>query len=126
MLLVYLVFVVSGFPPQILQVQSEVSEVLAGDSLILLCNASRQSTLPNSTTLEIFWLSSSNEILSTTSDIIIVGDTTTDLVIKSSLNFTQVKTSQAGTYTCVVNMTIPEVVVNHQVTETINLYVQSK
>ncbi len=39
---------------------------------------------------------------------------TTNLVITSSLTFTRVRTSQAGTYTCVVNMTIPGVAVDHQ------------
>ncbi len=116
----------SAFPPQIIQVQPQVIEVLAGETSFLYCNASRQSTLSPSTTLEIFWLSSRNEIISTTSDVILAGDTTstTNLVITSSLTFTRVRTSQAGTYTCVVNMTIPGVVVDHQVSRSVTLTVQ--
>ncbi len=116
----------SAFPPQIIQVQPQVIEVLAGETSILFCNASRQSTLSPSTTMEILWLRGSNEIISTTSDIIIAGyqTNTTDLVITSSLTFTRVRTSQAGTYTCVVNMTIPGVVVDHQVSRSVTLNVQ--
>ena len=116
----------SAFPPQIIQVQPQVIEVLAGETSILFCNASRQSTLSPSTTMEILWLRGSNEIISTTSDIIIAGyqTSTTDLVRTSSLTFTRVRTSQARTYTCVVNMTIPGVVVDHQVARNVNLIVQ--
>ncbi len=116
----------SAFPPQIIQVQPQVIEVLAGETSFLFCNASRQSTLSPSTTMEIFWLSSRNEITSTTSDIILAGDitSTTNLVITSSLTFTHVRTSQARSYTCVVNMTIPGVVVYHQVARSVTLNVQ--
>ncbi len=116
----------SAFPPPIIQVQPQVMEVLAGETSFLFCNASRQSTLSPSTTMEIFWLSSRNEIISTTSDVILAGDitSTTNLVITSSLTFTRVRTSQAGTYTCVVNMTIPGVVVDHQVSRSVTLNVQ--
>ncbi len=116
----------SAFPPQIIQVQSQVIEVLTGETSILFCNASRQSTLSPSTTIEIFWFRDSNEIISTTSDIIIAGyqTSTINLVITRSLTFTRVRTSQAGTYTCVVNMTIPGVVVDHQVSRSVTLNVQ--
>ncbi len=116
----------SAFPPQIIQVQPQVIDVLAGETSILFCNASRQSTLSPSTTMEILWLRGSNEIISTTSNIIIAGyqTSTTDLVLTSSLTFTRVRTSQAGTYTCVVNMTIPGVVVDHQVSRSVTLTVQ--
>ncbi len=119
-------FFLSAFPPPNIQVQPQVTEVLAGDTSIISCNASRQSTLSPFTTMEIFWLSSRNEIISTTSDMILAGDTTstTNLVITSSLTFTRVRTSQAGTYTCVVNMTIPGVVVDHQVSKSVTLTVQ--
>ncbi len=130
MCLFYFLFIIiifwSAFPPQIIQVQPQVIEVLAGETSILFCNASRQSTLSSSTTMEILWLRGSNEIISTTSDIIIAGyqTSTTDPVITSSLTFTRVRTSQARTYTCVVNMTIPGVVVDHQVARNVNLIVQ--
>ncbi len=116
----------SAFPPQIIQAQPQVIEVLAGETSIFFCNASRQSTLSPSTTMEIFWLRDRDEIISTTSDIIIAGyqTSTTDLVITSSLTFTRVRPSQAGTYTCVVNMTIPGVVVDHQVARSVTLNVQ--
>ncbi len=116
----------SAFPPPNIQVQPQVTEVLAGDTSIISCNASRQSTLPPSTTMNLFWLSSRNEIISTTSDMILAGDitSTTNLVITSSLTFTRVRTSQAGIYTCVVNMTIPGVVVDHQVSRSVTLNVQ--
>ncbi len=127
MYLFYLfICILSAFPPQIIQVQPQVIEILAGETSILFCNASRQITLSPSTTMEIFWLRGSNEIISTTSDIIIAGyqTSTTNLVITSSLTFTRVRTSQAGTYTCVVNMTIPRVVVDHQVARSVTLNVQ--
>ena len=122
---VFFIFL-AAFPPPNIQVQPQVTEVLAGDTSIISCNASRQSTLSPSTTMEIFWLSSRNEIISTTSDMILAGDitSTTNLVITSSLTFTRVRTSQAGTYTCVVNMTIPGVVVDHQVSRSVTLNVQ--
>ena len=123
---VVVVFILSAFPRQIIQVQPQFIEVLAGETSILFCNASRQSTLSPSTTMEIFWLRDRDEIISTTSDIIIAGyqTSTTDLVITSSLTFTRVRPSQAGTYTCVVNMTIPGVVVDHQVARSVTLNVQ--
>ncbi len=129
LLLLFFLFVfLSAFPPQIIQVQPQVIEVLAGETSILFCNASRQSTLSPSTTIEILWLRGSNEIISTTSDIIIAGyqTSTTDLVRTSSLTFTRVRTSQARTYTCVVNMTIPGVVVDHQVSRSVTLNVHSE
>ncbi len=126
LLLFLLLFILSAFPPQIIQVQPQVIDVLAGETSILFCNASRQSTLSPSTTMEIFWLRDRDEIISTTSDMILAGDitSTTNLVITSSLTFTRVRTSQAGTYTCVVNMTIPGVVVDHQVARSVTLTVQ--
>ncbi len=116
----------SAFPPPNIQVQLQVTEVLAGDTSIISCNASRKSTLLPSTTMNLFWLSSRNEFISTTSDMILAGDitSTTNLVITSSLTFTRVRTSQAGTYTCVVNMTIPGVVEDHQVARSVTLNVQ--
>ncbi len=122
----YIFAILSAFPPPIIQVPPQVMEVLAGETSFLFCNASRQSTLSPSTTMEIFWLSSRNEIISTTSDMILAGDitSTTNLVITSSLTFTRVRTSQAGTYTCVVNMTIPGVVVDHQFSKSVTLDVQ--
>ncbi len=112
----------SAFPPPNIQVQPQVTEVLAGDTSIISCNASRQSTLPPSTTMNLFWLSSRNEFISTTSDMILAGDiiSTTNLV----MTFTRVRTSQESTYICVVNMTIPGVVVDHQVARSVTLIVQ--
>ena len=88
----------------------------------------REDTVPPSILLEIIWLDNSNdEIVSPISDISNTGVTSsTDTNITSTLTFPYTRTSQAGRYTCAVNMTIPNVVDDHLVMKTANVYVRSK
>ncbi len=89
-----------------------------------MCNANKQLTLSSDTLLKIFWLYHQNTLISHTSDITISGaSNTTGSTILTFLSLSRVRTSQAGTYTCVVNMTIPGVVVDHQVARSVTLTV---
>ena len=111
------------------QILSDSSGVpTAGSSHSIQCIARREDTLPPSTLLEIIWLdNSNNEIISPNSDTNITGVTSsTDTNITSTLTFPYTRTSQAGRYTCAVNMTIPDVVDDHLVMKTANVYVRSK
>ena len=125
----FVCFLVVAFPPQVVQILSDSSGVpTAGSSHSVQCIARRINVLSPSTLLEIIWLdNSNNEIITPNSDISITGVTrSTDTNITSTLTFPNIRTSQAGRYTCAVNMTIPNVVDDHLVMKTTNVYVRSK
>ena len=118
-----------AFPPQLVITSEEILAPTGGveGGARLFCTAVRQATLLKSTLLEIFWLKDNSDVISNTSDLAISGPTsTTATSITSTLAVSVVRASQAGVYTCVVNMTIPGVVEDHQVRETSMVYVISK
>ena len=117
-----------AFPPQVVHIfHSTNQSTIAGTEYSLHCNVIREGTLSSSTYLEIIWLDINNEVSTSNSDTVINGFTnSTDTNITSTLTFPYIRTSQAGRYTCAVNMTIPGVVEDRQVRRTTDVYVQSK
>ena len=87
----------------------------------------RQDTLSSYTLPEIFWLDQGNNFIRTSSDLTITGLTSSVATnITSTLTISNIRNYQAGVYSCVVNMTIPGVVEDHQVIESTNIIVYSK
>ena len=115
------------FPPQRIVI-SEVKVVpTAGEMFQLDCHISRAETLPLSTLLEVIWLDNNNKTIISNSNTSITGDTnTTASRLFSQLTFPRIRTSQGGSYTCAVNLTVPEVVTDHRVTSTRTVMVMSK
>ena len=121
-----MLFVIVAFPPQMVQIFSESTVVpIAGSNHTVQCIASRRDALPSSTILEIIWLDNNNELITPNSDTTGVTSST-HINITSTLTFPNIRTSQAGKYTCAVNMTIPDVIEDHQVMKTADVYVKSK
>ena len=121
-------FLYKGFPPQEVVVSALVSGVpTAGDMYVLKCIISRVATLSSLTILEGVWLDMNNDIITSGSaDYTITGDTsTTSTTFISTLTFTRLRTSHGGTYSCSANMTIPDIVTDHQVTRTADVTVAS-
>ena len=93
----------------------------------LPCRVIRKNTLPSETYIETVWLDYNNNIISNNSILGITGlINTTATTITSTLAVANVRTSQAGVYTCVVNMTIPGIVEDHQVQKSSTINVISK
>ena len=93
----------------------------AGDDITLICNVSRFSNLDPFTLLEVMWLDADgNMVVSTTIT------STTDTNTQSTLTFSLLTTSQGGVYSCAVNMTIPDIVMDHQVISTAPVRVASE
>ena len=122
----FLVFI--ALPPQVVHIfHSTNQSTTAGTEYSLHCNVNREGTLSSTTYLEIIWLDHNNEVIPPNSDTVINGVTnSTDTNITSTLTFPYIRTSQAGRYTCAINMTIPDVVEDHQVRRPTDVYVQSK
>ena len=93
----------------------------------LPCSVTRKNTLPSETYIETVWLDYNNNIISNNSILGITGlINTTATNITSRLAVSNIRTSQAGIYTCVANMTIPGVVEDHQVGKTSVINIISK
>ena len=116
-----------AFPPQIVQVPNEVY-VTADEMVTLQCYVTRKSTLSSHTLLETVWLDNYNNFLDNTSNVVMSAPITSTTATQSTTTLTvsNMRTSQAGVYTCVVNMTIPGVVEDHQVRKTSTVKVISK
>ena len=115
-----------AFPPQIVQLPHEVN-VTADQMASLPCSVTRKNTLPSETYIETVWLDYNNNIISNNSILGITGPiNTTATNITSRLAVSNIRTSQAGIYTCVANMTIPGVVEDHQVGKTSVINIISK
>ena len=122
-------FVCIDFPPQEVVVSAVGDGVpTAGDMYTLECTISRGGTLDSSTILEVMWLDMNNDIITAgNADYTITGDSsTTSTTTISTITFNRVRTSHGGTYSCSVNMTIPDIVTDHQVTRTTDVTVASK
>ena len=116
-----------AFPPQIIEVPNEVY-VTANEMFTLQCNVTRKTTLSSHTLLETVWLDNNNNFLNNTSNVVMSVPITRTTATHSTttLMVSNIRTSQAGVYTCVVNMTIPGVVEDHQVRENSTVNVISK
>lgn len=98
-----------------------------GDQFNVTCRTTRNSIFSNSALLEVTWLDPSNRLISGQSDLMVTGNgSTTNNELVSELLFSLVRASQAGSYSCVVNMTVPGVVTNYTVLTTLELNVRSK
>ena len=115
------------FSPQVVVI-SAVDEVpTAGNRYSLQCNISRAETLDSSILLEVVWLDSNNNIITSNPNISISEDThSTGTMLSSILMFPRIRTSQGGRYSCTVNMTIPGIVDDHRVVMTVDVSVISK
>ena len=115
-----------AFPPQIVQVPNEVY-MTADEMVTLQCNVTRKTTLSSHTLLETVWLDNNNNFLKNTSNVVMSGPSyTTATNSTTTLMVSKIRTTQAGVYTCVVNMNIPGVVEDHQVRENSTVNVISK
>ena len=93
----------------------------------MTCCTTRQTTLLSRTLLEITWLDNNNNPVTSADGFTFTGQQSSmNHNITSTLLVSSIRTSQAGVYTCVVNMTIPGVVEDHQARESVNIYVTSK
>ena len=117
-------------PPQTVSVsQSPDGVIIAGDQQYsLLCHITRAATLPPSTLLEVMWLDPDNDtIVSGVNNYTIRGVFQTNATsFNSALVFNRITTSQGGMYSCAVNMTVPDVVIDHQVVKTVAVRVTSE
>ena len=113
----------AAFPPQRVSVSPmEEGVITAGGQYTLQCNISRVTTLAPSTLLEVMWLDpSNNTITSGTTYTISNMSSTTATTLTSTLTFPRLTTSQGGLYSCAVNMTIPDIVTDHQVISAVNV-----
>ena len=114
-----------GFPPQRVTTAAEGSSI-AGHRYTLMCTATRDTTLKNAT-MELVWLNSDRNTVSSTDSISITGPTSTaNEVLVSRLTFSVLRTSNGGTYTCQTSLTIPDVVTEHLVNSSQDVIVQSE
>ncbi len=125
-IVIILVFV--DFVPQKVSVSSLSEGVpTAGNVYTLRCIVNRVDNFNSLTMLEGVWLNAKNDIITSNTDYIITGDaSTTSTSLTIDLTFTKLKTSHGGTYSCSANMTIPDVVTDHQVNITTSVIVGSK
>lgn len=101
----------------------------AGNNYSLECNITRRDTLSPLTLLEAIWLDPEGNLISTGNDsnLVITGSSTTEAVIISLLTFRPLRTSHAGEYTCLGNMTIPDSrVTDLQMNETTSVIIASE
>ena len=126
--MLYCISICTGFPPQQVDFSlNEATMISAGDNISVSCYAKRQTTLFPTTLLEITWLDNNNNPMTSADGFTFTGQQSSmNHNITSRLIVSSIKTSQAGVYTCVVNMTISGVVEDHQVREPVNIYVISK
>ena len=85
----------------------------------------RQDTLSSSTLLEIHWLDDSNKVIKSTSGLISGLTSSNAINTTSALTISYNRIFQAGVYAC-ANMTLQEVVEDHQVMETSDIFVYSE
>ena len=106
----------------------EGTPTAGASNYFLLCNVARIETLDSDTILEVIWLDASNNTISSADpDFIIRGSgPSTTANLTSTLTINTVRTSHAGIYTCLANMTIPGIVQDHQVSASTTVTVISE
>jgi len=100
----------------------------AGDDYSLDCNINRAAIVSSSTVLEVIWVHPNGTVIHPDNPALNISSpiTTTMETLTSRLTFLRLRTSQVGMYTCVVKMTIPGVVEDHQVPGNFIVKVASK
>ena len=90
--------------------------VTAGGQYTLECTIRREATLHPSTLLEVMWLDLNNDTITAGPAHNLSGPASTmETSLNSTLTLPRLTTSQAGRYSCVANMTIPDITTDHQV-----------
>ena len=115
----------AAFSPQGVDVRSS-GDAAAGNQFTLEC-LTRTATLSLSTLLEVKWLDQYNKTITSGPGYNISGmSNTTAANLTSTLTFPHLTTSQGGLYSCAVNMTIPGIVTDYQVINTLPVIVSSE
>lgn len=114
--------------PQLILGPERTCSIAPGSHHYIQCNVSRSSMLPNTTQLTITWLDNSNRTISDDRDhrLSISERMVNETVLSSKLTFYYMYTSQAGQYTCIVTMTIPQEVLSYSINSTLDVAVQCK
>lgn len=97
----------------------------AGVQYTLLCTVTQAETLAPDTLIEIQWLDGANNSINSGPDFTISEDSMAN-ILTSSLIITTLRTSHAGLYSCIVNVTIPGVMEGYQVTSYVEVVVKSE
>ena len=119
----------ADFPPQVVSVSPMDQDIpTAGDSSYTLrCTVTHRETLNPQTVLEVTWLDTDSNTISSDTDFTLSGESsTTATTLTSTLTISTVRTSHAGMYHCLANMTIPNTVVDHQVQASTPVRVRSE
>ena len=99
----------------------------AGDHYTLQCYIHRKDITQSNTLLEVMWLDNNSDVISSGTAYTVSGlSNTTSPNFTSTLTFPRLKTSQGGQYMCVVNVTIPDVVKDLQVSSSYTVRVASE
>ena len=115
----------AAFSPQGVDVRSS-GDAAAGNQFTLEC-LTRRATSSLSTLLEVKWLDQYNNTITSGPAYNISGmSNTTAANLTSTLTFPRLTTSQGGLYSCAVNMTIPSIVTDYQVINTLPVIVSSE
>ena len=101
-------------------ITTEGSSIAGLSGYTLICSASKNQFLSDSSTLAVQWLDVNGAIISEDNANFTVSDVgpTSNTVLISRLTFNSLFTSQAGVYTCRTLLTIPGTVDNHSIEET--------
>ena len=115
----------AAFSPQGVDVRSS-GDAAAGNQFTLEC-LTRRDTSSLSTLLEVKWLDQYNNTITSGPVYNISGmSNTTAANLTSTLTFSHLTTSHGGLYSCAVNMTIPGIVTDYQVINTLPVIVSSE
>ena len=122
-----LLIILSGFPTQeVHPITTEGISTAGFSGYTLICNTSKESDLPSTSTLVVQWLDQRGNLINAAGVNFTVSGSgpTTDTVLTSRLTFNHLYTSQAGVYTCRTLLTIPGTVSNHTELTSITVYVK--
>ena len=100
--------------------------VLPGTRHTLTCNITRDPVLSIATQLEVTWLNPDNQAIPSHDYNYSITEHMDSNTLSSMLEFNYMRTSQAGPYTCMVNMTGPQLVTDYSISTTLNITVKCK
>ena len=100
--------------------------VLPGTRHTLTCNITRDPVLSIATQLEVTWLNPDNQAIPSRDYNYSITEHMDSNTLSSMLEFNYMRTSQAGPYTCMVNMTGPQLVTDYSISTTLNITVKCK
>lgn len=111
----------AGLLPRITLTSERTFPIRPGLHHHLLCNAT-QNSFPE---FEISWLDPSGQVIDSSNLYFAMRNVEVNgTFISNELTFNHLLTSQAGQYTCIVNMTIPGLITDFSGSKTINVIVQ--